>query len=112
MQKIVLLICAAFLALAQNCLAADYRYVSADELKGWLEAAKPVLLVDIQVEKEFAPPTISRGRWRPTPIRSSRMPNGGPLTLRSAKRAAMKPWLSSVRAARAARNGPMGSLKN
>ena len=54
MKKIVLLICAAFLALTQNSLAADYQYVSADELKGWLEAAKPVLLVDIQVQKEFA----------------------------------------------------------
>lgn len=54
MKKIVLLICAACIGLVQNCLAADYRYVAADELKGWLEAAKPVLLVDIQAEKEFA----------------------------------------------------------
>ncbi len=54
MKKIVLLICMTFIALSQNCLAADYRYVDADELKGWLDAVKPVLLVDIQVKKDFA----------------------------------------------------------
>ncbi|MBU0661687.1 MAG: rhodanese-like domain-containing protein [Pseudomonadota bacterium] len=54
MKKIVLIICAGFLALAHNSMASDYQYVSAEELKGWLEAARPVLLVDIQEKKDFA----------------------------------------------------------
>lgn len=54
MKKLVLIICTVLLALAQNSVAADYQYVSAEELKGWLEAARPVLLVDIQEKKDFA----------------------------------------------------------
>ncbi|MBU0485363.1 MAG: rhodanese-like domain-containing protein [Proteobacteria bacterium] len=54
MKKLVLIICTAFLAFAQHGMAADYQYVSAEELKGWLEAARPVLLVDIQEKQDFA----------------------------------------------------------
>lgn len=53
MRKLVLIICTALLALAQYSIAADYQYVPAEELKGWLEAARPVLLVDIQEKKDF-----------------------------------------------------------
>ncbi|MBU0481556.1 MAG: rhodanese-like domain-containing protein [Proteobacteria bacterium] len=35
-------------------MAADYQYVSAEELKGWLEAERTVLLVDIQEKQDFA----------------------------------------------------------
>ncbi|MBU0675112.1 MAG: rhodanese-like domain-containing protein [Proteobacteria bacterium] len=54
MKKLVLIICTAFLAFAQYGMAAEYQYVSAEELKGWLEAARPVLLVDIQEKQDFA----------------------------------------------------------
>lgn len=54
MKKVVIIICSALLLFAQNSIAADYHYVSAQELKVWLEAAKPVLLVDIQEQNDFA----------------------------------------------------------
>ena len=54
MKKIVLIIFTAFLTFAQNGLAAGYQYLSAEELKGWLEASKSVLLVDIQEKNDFA----------------------------------------------------------
>lgn len=54
MKKLVFIICVVFLGLAQTSLASDYKYLSANELKGWLEAAKPLLLVDIQEKKDFA----------------------------------------------------------
>ncbi len=55
MKKILLIICAAIMTLAQSANGStNYRYVSAEQLKGWLEAAKPMLIVDIQVKKEFA----------------------------------------------------------
>jgi len=56
MQKLLLLICTALLAQLQinPAWAASYNYVSAAELKTWLEAAKPVLLVDIQEKPDFA----------------------------------------------------------
>lgn len=53
MKKIVVLICAFLLTLAQTALATDYRFVSAEDLKDWLEASKPILLVDIQEKPEF-----------------------------------------------------------
>lgn len=54
MKKIVLIICITVLGLVQLANGADYRYVEAAELKGWLEVGKPLLLVDIQVADEFA----------------------------------------------------------
>lgn len=54
MRKIVVVIWITVLGIAQFADASDYQYVSAEELKGWLEAETPVLLVDIQVKKEFA----------------------------------------------------------
>lgn len=53
MKKLIFIIGAAFMALAQNGLAADYQYVSAEELKGWLVASKSILLVDIQEKNDF-----------------------------------------------------------
>ncbi len=53
MKKLVLIICTVLLACAQNSAAADYQYVSAEELKGWLETSRKVLLVDIQEKKDF-----------------------------------------------------------
>ena len=44
----------ALLGLTQMAFAADYQYVSAEELRGWLETAKPVLLIDIQEAQDFA----------------------------------------------------------
>jgi len=53
-KKIVMLIIFISLGMAPFVSAADYRYVSAEDLKEWLEADKPMLLVDIQVANEFA----------------------------------------------------------
>jgi len=55
MKKMLFIIGAAILAMAQFANAStSYRYVSAEALKGWLEAAKSVLIVDIQEQKDFA----------------------------------------------------------
>lgn len=55
MKKMLLIISVAILAMAQFANAStDYNYVSADMLKGWLEKAKPILLVDVQAKKAFA----------------------------------------------------------
>ncbi len=55
MKKIMLLVCAAILATTGIANAwSSYNYVSAEELKGWLEVDKPILIVDIQVKNEFA----------------------------------------------------------
>lgn len=54
MKKILFIILTAILGMTQTSIAADYRYVAAEELKGWLEATRPVLLVDIQEAKAFA----------------------------------------------------------
>jgi len=35
-------------------LGNDYNYITARQLKGWLENGKPVLIADIQVAEEFA----------------------------------------------------------
>lgn len=43
-----------FLVFVPAGFAADYRYVSAEQLQEWLEAKKPVQLVDIQVAEDFA----------------------------------------------------------
>ncbi|HSH13312.1 MAG TPA: rhodanese-like domain-containing protein [Desulfurivibrionaceae bacterium] len=53
-QKIFLLLCLALFTLPSQAKATDYSYVSADNLKAWLESARPVLLVDIQEKKDFA----------------------------------------------------------
>jgi len=53
-MKKMFIILGVLLGLTQIVAAADYRYVSDENLKGWLEAAKPVLLVDIQEMKDFA----------------------------------------------------------
>ncbi|HIJ78950.1 MAG: rhodanese-like domain-containing protein [Desulfobulbaceae bacterium] len=54
MKKLLFIIAALLLGTAQVAQAwTSYNYVSADQLKGWLEAAKPVLLVDIQEKKDF-----------------------------------------------------------
>lgn len=55
MKKILFIICVAIMGMAQLVNASsEYRYVSSEELKGCLEAAQPVLLVDIQEKKAFA----------------------------------------------------------
>ena len=55
MKKFLLLCCVALLGLASAAHAwTSYNYVAAHELKGWLETAKPILLVDIQEKKDFA----------------------------------------------------------
>lgn len=54
MKKIVFMLWIAVLGMAQLVNASGYQYVSAEELKGWLTAEQSVMLVDIQVEKEFA----------------------------------------------------------
>jgi rhodanese-related sulfurtransferase len=54
MKKILMLICLWLLSLPALAGAINYNHVSADELKGWLEAEKPMLLVDIQEAKDFA----------------------------------------------------------
>lgn len=38
---------------ANMSLAADYNYISAEEMKGKLTSEESVIIVDIQVEKEF-----------------------------------------------------------
>ena len=55
MKKVLFVIFAAFIAMPQVVHAwTTYNYVSADELKGWLATAKPMLIVDIQEKKDFA----------------------------------------------------------
>ena len=54
MKKIVAVIWITVLGMAQLANASSYQYVSAEELKGWLEAEDSVLLMDIQVKEEFA----------------------------------------------------------
>ncbi len=54
MKRILLLLCLSLFTLPALAAAADYNFLSADELKGWLEADKPMLLVDIQEPKDFA----------------------------------------------------------
>jgi rhodanese-related sulfurtransferase len=55
-MKKLSIICAAFLGLALPVLAGatDFNFVSAGELKAWLAAGKPMLLVDIQEQQDFA----------------------------------------------------------
>lgn len=55
MKKMLFFCCAALMGLVQVAHAwSNYNYLSADELKAWLEAAKPMLIVDIQEKKDFA----------------------------------------------------------
>ncbi|MDH4321870.1 MAG: rhodanese-like domain-containing protein [Desulfobulbaceae bacterium] len=55
MKKILFIVCTVLFCFTQPALAwTSYNYVAADELKGWLEGAVPVLLVDIQEKKDFA----------------------------------------------------------
>ncbi len=55
MKKILFIVCAVLAAFTQSAMAwTSYNYVSADELKGWLQASSPILLVDIQEKKDFA----------------------------------------------------------
>ena len=53
-MKRMLVIVALVFGLVPSVFAANYSYVSADKLKGWLEAGKSVELVDIQEAKDFA----------------------------------------------------------
>ena len=52
MRYIVVLLSVLLLA-AGSALAADYRYVSPETVKTWIETDKPVTIVDIQVKEEF-----------------------------------------------------------
>jgi len=55
MKKILFIIFATIMGLSQVAHAwTTYNYVPADDLKTWLDTAKPVLLVDIQEKKDFA----------------------------------------------------------
>ncbi len=55
MKSFLLIIFAVIMGMAQLASGATgYRYVSAAQLKGWLEAARPALIVDIQPNKDFA----------------------------------------------------------
>lgn len=54
MKRILPVVSAVLIGLVQNALAGDYRYVSAEELKGMLEKSQKILLVDIQEKKDFA----------------------------------------------------------
>ncbi len=53
-MKKLFVILAMIVGLAPLVSAADYQYVTAEQLNGWLEAARPVELVDIQEAKDFA----------------------------------------------------------
>ena len=55
MKKILFIISAALIGMTGIAQAwTSYNYVSADQLKEWLNTSKPVLMVDIQEKKDFA----------------------------------------------------------
>ena len=54
MKRILLVISTLLILLVQGAHAGNYRYVSAEQLKGVLETSQKVLLVDIQEKKDFA----------------------------------------------------------
>ncbi len=53
MHRITAVLVASLLLVAAAALAADYRYVSADTFKGWLEGGKQMIIVDIQPPADF-----------------------------------------------------------
>lgn len=52
MRKLLLTL--AIILLAANAHAGDYRYLSPQEMKTWLESGKAMLIVDIQPAQDFA----------------------------------------------------------
>lgn len=55
MKRLIMLFLALTALLAgQTALAGDYRYVSQDTFKQWLEGGKAIQIVDIQTKPEFA----------------------------------------------------------
>lgn len=52
MKPIILAVCFT-LGLVTSCLAGDYSYISADEMKSRIVEGPTPLIVDIQVEKEY-----------------------------------------------------------
>jgi rhodanese-related sulfurtransferase len=53
-MKKLLMLCLGLLLIAVNAQAGDYRYVSPEDMKTWLETGKEMLIVDIQPAKDFA----------------------------------------------------------
>ncbi len=54
MKKLLFICCVALMGMAQVAHAwTSYNYVEPEQLKGWLEASKPMLIVDIQEKKDF-----------------------------------------------------------
>lgn len=55
MKNTLFIVFALLLVLAQSAHAwMGYNYVSAEDMKGWLESKKPLLIVDIQEKQNFA----------------------------------------------------------
>ena len=52
MKKIIAGVVFFFLT-AILAFASDYQYITAEQLKEWIETGKPFVMVDIQVEKDF-----------------------------------------------------------
>lgn len=53
-MKRLLMLCLGLLLIAVNVQAGDYRYVSQEDMKTWLETGKEMLIVDIQPAKDFS----------------------------------------------------------
>lgn len=53
MRCLLMLLTVLLAGLSSNCWASSYNFVSPEELKSRMEANQPMVLVDIQVEKEF-----------------------------------------------------------
>lgn len=53
-MKKLLLLCLGLLLIAVNSHAGDYRYVSPEEMKTWLETGKEMLIVNIQPAEDFS----------------------------------------------------------
>ena len=55
MKKYIFFVAVIMMGLPQLANAwGSYNFVSADELKSWLDMAKPILMVDIQEKNDFA----------------------------------------------------------
>ncbi len=54
MKKMTLVTLALFGLLNMAAMFAPFNYLEADQFKGWLDTGRPVIIVDIQVEDEFA----------------------------------------------------------
>lgn len=53
-MRLVVLFMMLYLGLASQSVAADYSYINAEEMKGKIEAAGEMIILDIQVEDEFS----------------------------------------------------------